>query len=498
MKTTQPVRTRFAPSPTGNLHIGGARTALFAYLWAKKNNGQFLLRLEDTDKVREKEGSEDSIVNGLHWLGITWDEGIRVDGPKGPYKQSERLAIYKEHADQLIAAGKAYYCFCTPERLDAMRKEQQANKLPPRYDRHCRNLSTEERDAQLQSGAKHVVRMAVPEEGEIVVQELLRGTITFQNKDIDDQVLMKSDGFPTYHLANVVDDHLMDITHVIRGEEWLPSTPKHVLLYQFFGWDAPVFVHLTVFLSKSGTGKMSKRDGATSLMNFRDLGYLSEGIVNGISLLGWNPKTTEELFTMDELIQRFDLSMINTANPIFDTEKLNWINQQYLRKLTTEQLVARITELAKTAEQHNDIYQRFADWFPLQSEPRQLAIWQHLKERCHTLLEVAQSAQTDLAEYETDKLIWKKSTKDATIEIFAALIPELENIPEDDYIVEVIDPKIRQWIAAKGWGNGDVLWPMRYSLSGVPQSPSPFELAELLGKAETIRRLEKAQERLAA
>jgi glutamyl-tRNA synthetase len=243
---------------------------------------------------------------------------------------------------------------------------------------------------------------------------------------------------------------------------------------------------------------MSKRDGATSLMNFRDLGYLSEGIVNGISLLGWNPKTTEELFTMDELIQRFDLSMINTANPIFDTEKLNWINQQYLRKLTTEQLVARITELAKTAEQHNDIYQRFADWFPLQSEPRQLAIWQHLKERCHTLLEVAQSAQTDLAEYETDKLIWKKSTKDATIEIFAALIPELENIPEDDYIVEVIDPKIRQWIAAKGWGNGDVLWPMRYSLSGVPQSPSPFELAELLGKAETIRRLEKAQERLAA
>ena len=493
METT---RTRFAPSPTGNLHIGGARTALFAYLWAKKNNGQFLLRLEDTDKVREQQGSEQNIIDGLHWLGITWDEGIVVGGPKGPYKQSERLDTYKRYADQLLEENKAYYCFCTPERLDTMRKDQQARKEAPRYDKQCKKLSTEERQALLVANTTHVVRLAVPDTGTVVVKDLLRGDLSFDVKDIDDQVLMKSDGFPTYHLANVVDDHLMDITHVIRGEEWVPSTPKHVLLYQAFGWEAPVFVHLTVFLSKTGTGKMSKRDGATALMQFRDMGYLSEGIVNGISLLGWNPKTEQELFTIDELIQLFDLSMINTANPIFDTDKLGWINQQHLRKLTHEQLMERIRELVQTASQHNDSYAHFADWFATQSEPRQLAIWQHLKERCKTLLEVANASQLDSAPYEAEKLIWKKSDKIATLTMLDALLLELENIPESDYIVELLDPKIRSWIAAKGWGNGDVLWPMRYALSGAAQSPSPFELAELLGKAETLARLNTAQELL--
>lgn len=496
MNTTQ-IRTRFAPSPTGNLHIGGARTALFCYLWAKKHSGQFLLRIEDTDQEREKEGALQSILDGMRWLNMNWDEGPEVGGEYGPYFQSQRLDIYKKYAHILIEKQKAYYCFCTQERLEQMRKDQQEKKLPPRYDRHCRFLSAEQIKEHKDAGIPHVIRLAVPEEGELVITDSIRGEITFDLRGIDDQVLMKSDGYPTYHLANVVDDYTMKITHVIRGEDWLPSTPKHILLYQFFEWPAPEFTHLTLFLSKQG-GKMSKRHGETSLMAFRDKGYLPEAIVNFIALLGWNPKTEEEFFTLNELIERFDIAKINAANPVFETEKLDWMNQQYLRKFSVQQLIEAIQELSTKSTEYTDVYTNFVQWFSAFSNEKQESIWSSVQERATTLLEVAQSNQcvNAVLEYDPVVLIWKKSDKQKTLAIIAELIAVLESIPNEQYISKKLEEVLLPWIKEKGWGNGDVLWPMRYALSGEQKSPSPFELAELLQKEKTIERLQLAKSQL--
>lgn len=497
---TTPVRTRFAPSPTGNLHIGGARTALFAYLWAKKNNGQFLLRIEDTDRAREQEQSWHSLYFGLKWLGITWDEGLsdpdtkESTGPYGPYIQSQRMETYAKYAQELVDKGGAYYCFCTPDRLERMRGEQQAKKLPPRYDRLCRTLSAEQVASKRAAGERAVIRLSVPLSGDIVVNDVLRGNITFHLQDVDDQVLMKPDGMPTYHLANVIDDHLMHITHVIRGEEWLPSTPKHVLLYQLFGWDAPVFVHLTVFLSKNG-GKMSKRDGETSLFSFRDAGYLPEAIVNGVALLGWNPKTTEEIFSMQELIERFDLSMINTANPVFDTDKLRWVNQQYMKKLSSAEALYHFRALAdSTGPEYSERYSAYVDWLSDKDEATQARLWAQSAERESMLWDIVTSWEVVMKPGVVDplKLVWKKSTAEATKIVLNELIPVIEAIPLTDFIAEKIEVRVREWIASRGLGNGDVLWPMRYGLSGQEKSQPPFELAEIIGKEETIERLRKA------
>lgn len=490
---TPSIRTRFAPSPTGFLHIGGARSALYNYLWAKKNKGQFLLRIEDTDKQREVEGAIDAIKEGLRWIGVQWDEGIELGGPFGPYIQSERLDSYRKAVQDLLERKKAYYCFCTSERLDAMRKELQTQKKAPKYDRLCRSLPEAKIRQQIQEGMPYVVRLAVPEQGIVVVRDVIRGEIQVDVNDIDDQVLLKSDGYPTYHLANVVDDRAMKITHVIRGEEWIPSTPKHVLLYQAFGWEAPQFAHLTVFLSKQG-GKMSKRHGETSLLAFRDNGYLPKAIVNFMALLGWNPKTEEEFFTLEQLVERFDLHQVNKANPIFETEKLDWMNQHYMKQLETAEMIAYLKYLAEKSKGNVDSYKNCVQWFELQSEVKRESVWKGMRERCKTFLEMVQSLESiqQIGEYAATDLVWKKSTPEKTKESLQKLIVRLGEIGDEHFLSSELEQQIIPWIKENGWGNGDVLWPMRFALSGQPKSPTPFELAELLGKEETIKRLRRA------
>ncbi len=492
------VRTRFAPSPTGFIHIGNARAALFAYLWAKKNNGTFVLRIEDTDQERYVAGSIEAIQQGLKWLGIEWDEGPDVGGEYGPYTQSERLDIYKKHVDQLLESNKAYRCFCTTERLEQMRKEQNEKKLPPRYDRTCRSLTAEQIEKHVKNNDPFTVRLAVPEKGSVEVQDVVHGTISFDVQNIDDQVLMKSDGFPTYHLANIVDDHLMEISHVIRGEEWIPSTPKHVLLYQAFGWDVPSFVHLTVFLSKNG-GKMSKRDGDTALLSFRDTGYVSEAVVNFISLLGWNPKTTEEHFTLQELEKRFDLEMINKANPIFETDKLQWMNQHYIKQLSVQEFTERIERRTETEHEHTEAFKEFLSWFSTLTATQQESIWSSLRDRLTVLSDVQEINElldSSAVVYDKEKIVWKKSTKKDTISILEALLEHIEGISEDSFLAAALEEDLIEWIKTTEWGNGDVLWPMRYAITGKEKSPSPFECGEIVGKAETITRLQQAKQQL--
>jgi glutamyl-tRNA synthetase len=337
------VRTRIAPSPTGDPHVGTAYVALFNYAWAKKNGGQFILRIEDTDRERSNAASERMIFEALHWLGVAWDEGPDVGGPHGPYRQSERFAIYQEHAEMLVAAGGAYPCFCTKERLEALRDEQRRLKLAQAtgYDGHCRTIAPTEAARRRQAGEPHVIRLAMPRDGESVVTDLLRGEIRIDNALVDDQVLLKSDGFPTYHLANVVDDHLMGISHVIRAEEWISSLPKHAQLYRAFGWEAPVFCHLPL-LRNADRSKISKRKNPVSLNYYRRAGFVPEAMLNYLALMGWAISADREEFTLDEFIAAFDLKDITLGGPVFDLEKLTWLNGKYLRKLTPPELLARL------------------------------------------------------------------------------------------------------------------------------------------------------------
>src|SRR5512142_1764426 len=337
------VRTRIAPSPTGDPHVGTAYVALFNYAFARKHGGQFLLRIEDTDRERSSAASEAMIFEALHWLGLRWDEGPDVGGPHGPYRQSERTAIYREHAAELVRRGAAYPCFCTRERLDALREEQKARKQNFGYDGHCRALPREEAGRRAATGEPHVVRLAMPAEGETVVADLLRGELRFDNAQVDDQVLLKSDGFPTYHLANVVDDHLMGITHVIRAEEWLSSLPKHAILYQGFGWEPPVFCHLPL-LRNADRSKISKRKNPVSVNFYKRAGYLPEVMLNFLALMGWSMPDEHEEFTLEEFIDEFTLERISLGGPVFDVEKLRWLNGKYLRRLLPAQLLERLRE----------------------------------------------------------------------------------------------------------------------------------------------------------
>ncbi|MDZ4221243.1 MAG: glutamate--tRNA ligase, partial [Patescibacteria group bacterium] len=331
----QPIRTRFAPSPTGEPHVGNIRTALFAWLYARHHKGSFILRVEDTDQARSSEGSLASILESLAWLGIDIDEGVTAadgseKGDKGPYTQSKRLAIYQKHAKELLDKGKAFYCFCSRDRLAVLKELQQERKEPPRYDGACLSLEPDETEKLLADKAPHVVRMKIPQGGETNFDDAIKGRISFKNASLDYQVLLKADGFPTYHLASVVDDHLMEISHVIRADEWLPSTPKHVLLYQSFGWQQPQFSHVPFILGMD-RAKLSKRHGAVSVLEYKK-DYLPEALVNYLVLLGWNPKTEQEILSREELIAQFDLDKINKNNPIFDTTKLNWLNSQYIKQ----------------------------------------------------------------------------------------------------------------------------------------------------------------------
>ncbi len=335
---SEQIRTRFAPSPTGYLHVGGLRTALFNFLFARHHGGKFILRIEDTDQTRYVEGAVEKIIDGLKWAGIEYDEGPDVGGEYGPYVQSQRTGLYRKYARQLVEQGDAYYCFCTAEKLEKMREEQTAKGLPTRYDGTCRRLSAEDVQRLLAEGQPHVIRLKMPEAGETHFTDLVRGKVTVQNELVDDQVLLKSDGFPTYHLANVVDDHLMGVTHVIRGEEWLLSVPKHLRLYEALGWEPPQMAHLSLLLNPDRS-KLSKRQGDVAVGDYIEKGYLPQALVNFVALLGWSPGDDREFFTMEELIEAFSLERVNKSGAVFDLDKLNWMNGNYIRKLPPEELV---------------------------------------------------------------------------------------------------------------------------------------------------------------
>jgi glutamyl-tRNA synthetase len=340
------VRVRFAPSPTGYLHVGGLRTALYNYLFARKHGGVFVLRIEDTDRTRYVEGAVQNLIDTLHWAGLEYDEGPLKGGAYGPYVQSERLDLYKQHAETLLQSGNAYRCFCTAQRLDEMRKSQEKRRISFKYDRTCLRLTPEQIGENVAKGIPFVVRMKVPDDATVKFHDVIRGNVEFASSQIDDQVIIKSDGYPTYHLANVVDDHLMNITHVIRGEEWLSSTPKHVLLYRYFNWDLPQFAHLPLLLNPDRS-KLSKRQGDVAVEDYRKKGYLPEALVNFVALLGWNPGTEQDIFTLNELVEQFSLEHVNKAGAIFDQKKLEWMNAVHLRRMKNEEIANLLSPLLK-------------------------------------------------------------------------------------------------------------------------------------------------------
>lgn len=334
------IRVRFAPSPTGYLHVGGLRTALYNFLFAKHNRGKFILRIEDTDRTRFVEGAVENLVQSLKQMGIDYDEGPDKDGKFGPYIQSERTDIYRKYSDILVKAGHAYPCFCTKERLDKMRLEQKLAGKPTKYDKHCLNLPPEVVEEKLKNNEPHVIRLNIPDKGELIFEDEIRGKVKFEYKQLDDQILLKSDGYPTYHLANVVDDHLMKISHVIRGEEWLPSTPKHILLYKAFEWDTPKFAHLPLLLNQDRS-KLSKRQGDVAVEDYLRKEYIEEALLNFVALLGWHTSDNQEIFSKEELVENFTLDRVNKAGAVFDLDKLKWMNSQYLHEMSAEEILQR-------------------------------------------------------------------------------------------------------------------------------------------------------------
>jgi glutamyl-tRNA synthetase len=474
------VRVRFAPSPTGFVHVGSLRTALYNYLFARHHNGVNVLRVEDTDRTRYVEGAVENLLTTMKWAGITFDEGPMQGGEYGSYTQSERTEIYRKHANELIEKGKAYYCFCSSERLDMVRKSQQANNLPPMYDRHCRNLSKEEVDAKLAAGEPHVVRLRIPIGEMIRFKDIVRGDIEFDSKTIDDQVLLKSDGFPTYHLANVVDDHLMKITHVIRGEEWLPSTPKHVILYQSFGWDHPEFAHLPLLLNPDRS-KLSKRQGDVAVEDYKDKGYLPDALVNFVALLGWNPSATEEIFSMDDLIKGFNLEKVNKGGAVFNREKLDWMNSEYLRKMDPKEILEYVRPLAK---------QRGYEV----SDEYLTAVIRLMQERARTTNDFV-----DFASYffmppnEFEEKYKQKHWNDSAKENLQTLVNEFKSA---DWTHTTLEAVVRQQAESKGISAGKLIHPIRLAVTGQGFGPGLFELLEVIGKDQVISRIEHALKNL--
>jgi glutamyl-tRNA synthetase len=481
-------RLRLAPSPTGFLHLGNLRTAIFGYLAAKQLHGHFILRIEDTDNKRRVKGAEDSLIKVLNQLGIKFDEGPHIGGGYGPYVQTERLDIYQHYAQKLIDSGKAYYCFCSEERLEKLRADQTASHLPPRYDRACRKLSAKEVSQRLAAGEKYVIRQKMPTRGEITVIDALRGAITFAASDLDDQVLMKSSGIPTYQLASVVDDHLMEISHVTGGAEWLPSFPKNILLYQAFGWTPPEFIHLPLILNKDG-GKLSKRQGDVFVEQFLDKGYLPLALINFCALLGWHPQGDQEIFTSwADLISQFDYRKINSSPAIFDLDKLNFLNGYHLRQLPAEQLTELLTP-------HLIENQALATEKSKKEFNFSLKIAKLYQERLKNLNEIGELSRNlylDQPDYDPTLLVWKKSTPAATIEALKTIINFLKDYSQTNWNTAELQTATMDFLQKNNLANGDHLWPWRVALSGLAASPSPFELADILGQAATIKRLQHA------
>jgi glutamyl-tRNA synthetase len=475
------IRTRFAPSPTGYLHIGGLRTALYNYLFAKKHGGTFVLRIEDTDRSRFVPGATESLLKVLEQMGLKADEGPTYGGEFGPYLQSERTAIYQEHAQTLLEKGSAYYCFCSEEDLAAKRKEQELAKLPTKYDRACLRLTPEEIQTKLAAGEKYVIRMRLPE-GVTEFDDLIRGHVKFENSEIDDQILLKSDGFPTYHLANVVDDHMMKISHVIRAEEWLSSTPKHFILYKMFGWDIPAFAHLPMALNPDRS-KLSKRQGDVAVEDYLKKGYLPAALLNFVALLGFNPKADQEIYSLAELVELFDLEKVNKSGAIFNVAKLNWMNSQYIHRTPVDELTGLCEPyLAKAGKS-----------LPLGTLKKICAVERERLVLLSDIVEKIDSYQK-LPDYPAELLIWKKSSGEEALENLQKIIPIIEGL--DLSSIELIEAAIREYIGSNNLPNGTVLWPLRAALSGAAASPSPFELIWVLGKDESLRRLNHAAQLL--
>jgi len=470
------VKTRFAPSPTGYLHIGGLRTALYNFLFARNQKGIFALRIEDTDRERYVEGAVDALLRTLNIVGLSYDEG--------PVVQSERLPMYKKFAQELVEKGHAYYCFCSSDRLEQLREQQRIAKLATKYDRTCTKLDKSLVEQKLSAGEKHVIRLRIPD-GETVFEDVVRGTIKINNEEVDDQVLLKSDGFPTYHLAVVVDDHEMGVTHVIRAEEWLSSVPKHVALYRAFGWDLPTYAHIPLVLNPDRS-KLSKRQGDVAVEDYLAKGYLPQALVNFVALLGFNPKADQEIYTMQELIDLFDLTKINKSGAVFNIEKLDWMNGEYIRALSPDQLVSAVAPFIEKAGKSVD-------------ERTLIKICTVEQGRMVRLTDVIDKLDGYLSMPVLDPtlLVWKKSdAADAKAQI-AGVLRHLEAADVkvfDD--MALLEQSVKSYIGDSGLQNGNVLWPMRVSLSGKTQSPSPFELAWVLGREETLKRLSHALEKL--
>ncbi len=476
-----PIRTRMAPSPTGEMHVASMATLLKNYAFAKRHHGQFILRIEDTDKTREVPNGVEQIQAIIRKFGLDWDEGPGKDGPYGLYIQSQRINIYQEKAQELVAKGQAYYCFCSKQRLKEVRQQQQANHQLPRYDQHCRYLSEEEVQKKLAAGESYVIRLKVPANQDIVFTDLLRGEISFNSNLVDDQVLLKSDGYPTYHLAVVVDDHLMKISHVMRGEEWISSTPKHVLLYQAFGWDLPIFAHFPLFLNPDGKGKMSKRKGTVSAQSFLDRGYLPEALLNFLMILGWARKDQKEIMSLEEYIEAFDPRDLSVNSVVFDVKKLDWLNGIYIRKLDRPELKKRLQPFIPPAFPHQKID----------------SILDLVYERLVTLADFAELTDFFYKEidYSTTTLLKKAQDQPGLVD---------EQIQETKRVIaslDVVDANslekcIRRLQEKHDWHKGQYFMMLRIAMTGRTATPPLFETMAVLGKDLILERLDLALKRL--
>lgn len=480
----KPVRVRFAPSPTGYLHVGGARSALFNYLFARHHGGTFILRIEDTDRSRFVADALKEIYESLRWLGLQWDEGPEAPGEYGPYIQSQRLDIYRKHAQILLDSGHAYRCFCTPERLSQLRAEQEKTKQNAGYDRKCRNLSPEEEKKLLDAGTPYVIRFKIPSGRTVAFEDGIRGKIEYSSDVLDDLVLIKSDGFPTYHMANVVDDHLMAISHVLRGDEWIASTPRHVLLYEAFGWEAPVFAHLPVILSPDG-GKLSKRKGAASVMDYKNAGYLPEALFNFLAFLGWAPGDDREKMSREELIKAFSLEQVSPKASVLDEKKLEWMNGLYMAERDSRSLAEEVLPVWK--ERGYVSSEKTSD------DPWLLQIIDLLKGRSKRVTELIDNSSyffKDPESYE-EKAARKTFTPDS--------LQNLNKIKsalsvQDDFSHEKLEALYRDLAAKSGISSGKLIHSTRLAVSGISFGPGLFELMQTLGKETVLRRIERAIE----
>jgi glutamyl-tRNA synthetase len=500
---SRPVRVRFAPSPTGPLHIGGVRTALFNYLFAKKHKGIFYLRIEDTDQNRFVPGAEQYIFDALDWLGIAPSETIGKNEKFGPYRQSERKHLYKQYADQLINSGNAYYAFDTAESLDFHRKQHEEQGKTFIYNWHNREkldtslvLSKAETEKRIAAGEAYVIRFKTPINETLDLHDIIRGTISFETNLLDDKVLFKSDGMPTYHLANIVDDHLMETSHVIRGEEWLPSMPLHSLLYKAFGWEAPEFAHLPLILKPVGNGKLSKRDGDKLgfpvfplewkseegvSSGYRENGFFPEAVINFLALLGWNDRTDQELFSLEELVEKFDLNRVHKAGAKFDPEKNKWFNHQYLQKQSDEKLSDLFVA---------DLVKKDFSFDEMTNKPLMTKIVSLIKERANFVSDFWELSDYFFEAPTSYDEKAAKNWKEDTPRTMQELISVLENIK--DFTSANIETDVKDWMTQNEIGMGKVMQPFRLSLVGALKGPHLFDIVELIGKEETIKRLEKA------